>query len=148
MSVNVNQPVDWTRSNLDLAKDFRVSPVTVWRYKRKIGIPSSGRRGRPAVDRSEWDWSLRDVDLAKLYRISRQRVGVLRRRQRQIQRKLRAQNGKRDEREDGQTGATIEASETGGSQEATCSQDNRDTGLEVGESFFKNEQSSDPMDVT
>ena len=133
VSVSVKQTVDWSRANKDLAQEFSVSPVTVWRYKKRIGIPSSGRRGMPPKDRSTWDWSLRDVDLARQHKISRQRVGILRRRQRQIQRKLAAHE--RAIGTNGTAGGTSEGNQGQGSQDPASALENGASGMEVGESF-------------
>lgn len=138
VSVSVKQTVDSSRANKDLAQEFSVSPVTVWRYKKRIGIVSSGRRGMPPKDRSSWDWSLRDVDLARQHKISRQRVGILRRRQRQIQRKLTAHE--RAIGTNGTVGGASERNEGQGSQSPASTPSCGNTCLEDGQSFRENHQ--------
>ena len=148
VSVNVNQTVDWSRSNKDLAKEFRVSPVTVWRYKRKIGIKSTGKRGCVPLDRSHWDWSIRDIDLARLHKISRQRVGVLRRRQNQIGRKLRAQNGKQSGGAHESAGTIPQSIEAGGVETVPCSPCDGNPCVATGESLPQDHQSTDAVAPT
>ena len=143
MKVSVKAVVDWSRSNADLAEEFCVSPVTVWRYKKRIGIPSSGKRGQPPKDRSTWDWSLRDVDLARIHKISRQRVGILRRRQRQINRKLAAH-----ERANGAVGegvVTSGAIEASGAQDSANSLENGGASVAEAQSLPADHQSSDAL---
>lgn len=123
-----------------------MSPVTVWRYKKRIGIVSTGRRGMPPKDRSTWDWSLRDVDLARQHKISRQRVGILRRRQRQIQRKLAAH-----ERAIGTSGEAVIASagnESQGSQDPASSLENGASCLAIGESFRPDNEPMEAVGVS
>ncbi len=122
-----------------------MSPVTVWRYKKRIGVASSGKRGMPPKDRSDWDWSLRDVDLARQHKISRQRVGILRRRQRQIQRKLAAH-----ERAIGTSREAVVASEGNegeGSQNSAGSLDNGNTSLAVAQSFPEDHRPVDSVEA-
>jgi len=147
VSVNVNNlvEVDWSRSNKDLAKEFKVSAVTVWRHKRKIGIKSTGKRGCVPLDRSHWDWSIRDIDLAKLHKISRQRVGVLRRRQNQIERKLRAQNGKQSGRADESVGTVTQSIEAGGVETVSCSPCDGTSCVAAGEPLPQDHQPTDSL---
>lgn len=62
----------------ELAKQLGCSASTIWRVKKALGLPSNGRPGSPRKNRSDWDWSLKDVQLARLHGLSRQRVGILR----------------------------------------------------------------------
>lgn len=43
-----------------------------------IGMVSNGKRGTEPKDRSGWDWSLKNIELAKIYGVSRQRISVIR----------------------------------------------------------------------
>lgn len=58
-----------------LAKKWKQRRVTVWRLRKKLGLPSPAKRGRPKKDPDEqqyeletltynWDWTLTNKELA------------------------------------------------------------------------------------
>ena len=65
-------------TTIALGKQLGVSASTVWRVRKTLGLESNGKRGTERKDRSSWDWSLRNIELAKIHGVSRQRISVLR----------------------------------------------------------------------
>jgi hypothetical protein len=61
-----------------LGKQLGVSASTVWRVRKTLGLESNGKRGTQRKDRSTWDWSMKNIELARTHGLSRQRISILR----------------------------------------------------------------------
>lgn len=80
---NYMSKVDWKLQDSVLARKLGCSPTTVWRWRKALQQPNPLMyRAHPGLSKNSkregWDWSLRDVDLAKKYKLSRERVRQIR----------------------------------------------------------------------
>jgi hypothetical protein len=78
--------LDWTKQDAELARELSLSPTVVRSYRRRLNQPRSPRSGQHAEGRkvdmevvAKADWAnFRDVDLARQWGITRERVRQLR----------------------------------------------------------------------
>ena len=80
---NYMSKVDWRLQDSILAKKLGCSPTTVWRWRKSLNQPKPLMyRAHPSLSlrdqRLKWDWSLRDADLARKHKLSRERVRQIR----------------------------------------------------------------------
>lgn len=75
---------DWTLQDAELARRLKVSPTTVWRWRRALHKPRSKTyRAHPSltlgtVRRTSWNWNLSNAELSLIHGISRERVRQIR----------------------------------------------------------------------
>lgn len=80
---NYMSKVDWKLQDAVLAKRLGCSPTTVWRWRKMLNQPKPLMyRAHPSLSltdkRAKWDWLLRDVELARKYKLSRERIRQIR----------------------------------------------------------------------
>ena len=75
---------DWRLQDAVLARKLKVSPTTIWRWRRFLKKPQPPTyRAHPSLTqapdrRSKWNWSLSNAELAKIHKVSRERVRQIR----------------------------------------------------------------------
>jgi hypothetical protein len=74
---------DWSKQDAVLARELKVSPTTVWRWRRMLHKPKPPTyRAHPQASlyrtRKAWNWSLSNIELARIHNISRERVRQIR----------------------------------------------------------------------
>lgn len=75
----VLRSIDWKKLDKVIADELKISVVTVWRWRKMAGAISEARKGPIPKDRTGWDWSMNNTQLAKLHGVTRQRVHQIRR---------------------------------------------------------------------
>lgn len=77
--------VDWTKQICVIAKELGTTPSYVCKVRKERGFPQSPNDRKRTIPskadayRDEWDWSKQDIELAKQYNITRERVRQIRR---------------------------------------------------------------------
>lgn len=83
LDVKFMEGQDWSKQDAVLARELRVSPTTVWRWRRLLNKSKPPTyRAHPAASlhrtRKAWNWSLSNIELARLHNLSRERVRQIR----------------------------------------------------------------------
>lgn len=81
ISYEVARKLPWNKTNGEIAAQYGLPIRKVGYWRTKLGIlPVKSSRGPKAVDRTTWEWSLSNAELARRHGMTRQRVHQLRQR--------------------------------------------------------------------
>lgn len=81
LTADVARKLPWNKTNREIADQYGLKIRRVGYWRKKLGVRKvDAKRGPDGVDRTTWEWTLSNAELARRHGISRQRVFQLRER--------------------------------------------------------------------